>query len=165
MNSIAIRRAIEQDMDTLLSLYDEFHRFHVQGVPDRLRAPDSSTPTERAALRKVLSALLYREDAALFVALVGKQVVGLAEVYMRQDEAHPLRVAHRFGYLQSLIVSASFRAQGLGRLLVEAAQQWARERGATEMQLDIWEFAAGPLHFYERLGYRTLKRHLVIDLQ
>jgi diamine N-acetyltransferase len=62
-------------------------------------------------------------------------------------------------------VLASFLAQGLGRLLVEVAQQWARERGATEMQLDIWEFAAGPLHFYERLGYRTLKRHLVVDLQ
>ena len=84
---------------------------------------------------------------------------------MRQDEAHPLRVAYRFGYLQSLIVSAAFRAQGLGRLLVEAAQQWARERGATEMQVDIWEFAAGPLHFYERLGYRTLIRHLVAALQ
>ncbi len=32
------------------------------------------------------------------------------------------------------------------------------------MQLDIWEFPAGPLHFYEDLGYRTLKRHLVVDL-
>ena len=28
----------------------------------------------------------------------------------------------------------------------------------------IWEFAGGPSHFYEALGYRTLKRHLVIDL-
>src|SRR5215470_1503983 len=96
MESIAIRRATEQDMDTLMSLYDEFHRFHVQGVPDRLRAPDSSPPTESAALSKALSALLHREDAALFVAVVAEQVVGLVEVYMRQDEPHPLRVAYRF---------------------------------------------------------------------
>ncbi len=32
------------------------------------------------------------------------------------------------------------------------------------MRVEIWEFAQGPLHFYEALGYRTLKRDLVIDL-
>jgi len=64
MDSITTRRATEQDMDTLISLYDEFHRFHVQGVPDRLCVPDSSPPTERAVLSKALGALLHREDAA-----------------------------------------------------------------------------------------------------
>ncbi len=108
---------------------------------------------------------LYNDVPSLQgVDVVGDQVVGLAEVYVRQDEPHPLVVPHRYGHLQSLIISASVRKQGLGRLLVEAAHHWAKERGATEMQLDIWEFEAGPLHFYEHLGYRTLKRHLIIDL-
>lgn len=164
MDTISIRRATEQDIDALLNLYDEFHRFHVVGVPDRLRPSEPSPPTQQAQLREALGALLHREDAAMVVAVVGDHVVGLAEVYVRQDEPHPLRVPHRYGHLQSLIVSATLRKQGLGRLLVEAAHHWAKERGATEMQLDIWEFEAGPLHFYEHLGYRTLKRHLVIDL-
>jgi hypothetical protein len=42
-----------------------------------------------------------------------------------------------------------------------AAEAWARQHGATEMQLDTWEFDAGPLRFYEKTGYRTLKRVLV----
>ena len=70
---------------------------------------------------------------------------------------------HRYGYLQSLIVSAPFRKSGLGKQLVAAAHEWARGQDATELQMDIWEFAEGPLHFYETLGYRTLKRHLVIN--
>lgn len=163
-DTICIRRATEQDIDALMGLYDEFHRFHVVGVPDRLRISEPSTPTEQAALSEALSAILHREDAAMVVAVVGDQVVGLAEVYVRENEPHPLVVPHRYGHLQSLITSASVRKQGLGRLLVEAAHHWAKERGATEMQLDIWEFEAGPLHFYEHLGYRTLKRHLIIDL-
>ena len=36
MNNIFIRQATENDIDALITLYDEFHTFHVQGVPDRL---------------------------------------------------------------------------------------------------------------------------------
>ena len=52
----------------------------------------------------------------------------------------------------------------LGLQLVEAAQRWARQKGATEIKLDVWEFDAGPLRFYEKAGYRTLKRTLIKEL-
>ena len=32
------------------------------------------------------------------------------------------------------------------------------------MKLDAWEFAAGPLGFYEKNGYKTLKRTLIKEL-
>ncbi len=164
-NVISVQRATEQDIDALILLYDEFHMFHVRGVPDRLRFPAKIDEADSAELRTSLSTLLNREDAAIFVVRVRETVAGLAEVYLKQDEEHPLTIAHRFGYLQSLIVSESFRKHGLGKLLVEAAQQWAKEHGATEMQLDTWEFAEGPLHFYEHLGYHTLKRHMVAKIE
>ena len=164
MDTIAIRRATEPDINALIKLYEEFHLFHVEGVPDRLRTPESATPEEDAELKETLSKILQREDATIFVALLGNLVVGLAEVYLREDESHPLLVPHLHGHLQSLIVSASVRKRGLRKLLMEAAQQWAKDKGATEMQLDYWEFEAGPLHFYEHLGYRTLKRQMVVGL-
>ena len=67
-------------------------------------------------------------------------------------------------YLQSFLVSAPYRKQGLGETLIKAASQWAREKGATELQLHTWKFAEGPVPFYEKRGYRTLKRYMVIDL-
>ena len=164
METPVIRRAVEEDINGLIPLYAEFHDFHVRGVPDRLCSPDSMTDTDETTLLNSLRSILQRDAAAIFVADAGGTLVGLAEVYLRQDEPHPLIVAHRYGYLQSLIVSARFRKSGIGRQLVFASHRWAKERGATEMQLDIWEFPAGPLHFYEDLGYRTLKRHLVVDL-
>lgn len=161
MDPPSIRLATEQDIDDLIALYIEFHEFHVLGVPDRLRRPDTYDETDLSAS---LRAILSRDDAAIFVLDTGKNLIGLAEVYIRQDEPHPLTVAPRYGFLQSLIVSTQHRKGGLGGRLVATAHQWAKERSATEMQLDTWEFAEGPLHFYEALGYRTLKRHLVIDL-
>lgn len=164
METPVIRQAVEEDIKGLIPLYAEFHDFHVRGVPDRLRNPDSMTDSDEATLLNSLRSILQQDDAVIFVADAGGTLVGLAEVYLRHDEPHPLIITHRYGYLQSLIVSAQFRRSGIGRRLVAASHEWAKERGATEMQLDSWEFREGPLHFYEHLGYRTLKRHLVVDL-
>jgi GNAT superfamily N-acetyltransferase len=160
MDTPAIQPATEQDIDGLVTLYTEFHEFHVLGVPDRLRKPAIYDET---TLRRTLRELVQRNDAQIFVVSLAGELVGLAEVYLRQDEPHPLTIARRYGYLQSLIVSAPYRKSGLGKQLVAAAHEWARAQDATELQMDIWEFAEGPLHFYEALGYRTLKRHLVIN--
>jgi GNAT superfamily N-acetyltransferase len=45
-----------------------------------------------------------------------------------------------------------------------AAERWAQEHGAVEMRLQIWEFDGDPLPFYERRGFRTLRRTLVREL-
>ena len=63
------------------------------------------------------------------------------------------------------MVAASARRQGLSRRLLAAAdERRSRDRGATELQLDSWEFAAEPLPFYEARGYRTIKRTLALPL-
>jgi GNAT superfamily N-acetyltransferase len=161
MRAIAIRLATEADREALLALYREFHEFHVGGMPGWLRIPDHRDDREDL---EALGQVLRSADAAIFVAEAAGQLVGLAEVYCRQDEPNPATVAYTYGYLQSLVVSAPWRRRGLGRQLVEAAQRWARERGATQMRLSTWEFADGPLHFYESLGYTTVKRTLALNI-
>jgi len=104
------------------------------------------------------------EDSALFVAESAGRVVGLAEVYLRQDEPDPATVARCYGYLQSLMVDPAYRRQGIATQLMAAAEAWAQARGAAEMRLQTWEFDGGPLPFYDRLGYRTLRRTLVHEL-
>jgi len=88
------------------------------------------------------------------------QVVGFAEVYLRKDEPDPARIAYKYGHLQSLLVTEAFRQHGIGEKLLEAAENWAKGRGAAEMRLETWEFPEGPFRFYEKTGYRTLRRKL-----
>jgi GNAT superfamily N-acetyltransferase len=165
METISVRLAELRDREALCRLYHEFHQFHVRGVPDRLlglgEPPESYEGSE---LYQALEKIIQEDDAAIFVAEVARQPVGLVEVYLRQDEPNPLRVSRRYGYLQSLMVYEPFRRRGVGTRLLETAQNWAREKGAAEMRLEIWEFEAGPLRFYEACGYRTLRRMLVCEL-
>lgn len=88
-------------------------------------------------------------------------MIGLAEVYVRHDEPGRGLIPQRFGHLQSMVVREEDRRAGVGAALLEASEAWARAGGAREMRLDIWEFPEGPLRFYERCGYSTLRRTLV----
>lgn len=161
MDDITIRRANDNDIAALLELYREFHEFYVRRVPDRLRALERYD--DEYVLRP-LTNLLHDRDAALFVAENAGVLVGLSEVYLKREDPNPATVAYTYGHLQSLIVTAAMRGQGIGRRLAETAHRWATERGATEMRLNTWEHPEGPQAFYERVGYRTLRRTLVLPM-
>ncbi len=160
----SIRTAGTDDVERLCDLYYEFHEFHVRGLPDRLVALEKIGSHHAEELRRNLNKIIENEDSVIFVAEFENQMVGLAEVYLREDDKHPAKVSYRHGHLQSLVVSEAFRRNGVGRQLVDTAEKWAKEKGASEMRLDIWEFGQGPLRFYERLGFRTLRRSLVRQL-
>lgn len=157
VTDVTIRPATAADITALLALYAEFHSLHVAGVPERLREPEAR---DDADMRAALDGLLRAEDAALIVAADGDRVIGLAEIYLKRDEENPWRVGYTYGHLQSLMVTTLWRRTGIGARLVDAAETWARERGATEMRLETWEFPDGPLAFYTAHGYRTLRRTL-----
>jgi GNAT superfamily N-acetyltransferase len=128
METITVRAATAHDLATLLALYREFQAFHIMRLPDRLRTPPAENEAE---VRAVLIKLLDAPDAALFVAETAGVVIGLAEVYLRADAADPATIAHRYGHVQSLMVTAQSRGHGAGAGLMAAAARWARERGWT----------------------------------
>jgi len=162
---LAVRAAADDDIDALCGLYADFHEFHVRRVPSRLASLSGAAPAERAALVSRLRDLIAASDAAVFVAEQDGRILGLAEVYVRDDEPTPSRVARRHGHLQSMFVVSDRRDAGIGRALLATCESWARSRDAEEMRLDVWEFAEGPLGFYERTGYRTIRRRLVRKLE
>lgn len=164
MNDVVIRLATLQDLNTLCKLYVEFHEFHVRGVPGRLVSLGEPEAFDCAELLATLEKIIDRPDAVIFVAEIEGELAGLAEVYLRQDETNSSKVAYPYGYLQSLMVREPVRHYGIGTQLVGAAERWAKDQGVIEMRLETWEFTEGPFHFYEKSGYRTLRRVLVREL-
>ena len=58
-------------------------------------------------------------------------------------------------WLEDLYVQESARRSGLGRALVEAAVECARERGCKRIELDVNEDNAPALALYEACGFLT----------
>ncbi len=64
---------------------------------------------------------------------------------------------HR-GWLYYVASGSDLRGAGIGRRMVEAAEDWLRRRGVAKAQLLVRETNAGVIPFYERLGFETAPR-------
>jgi ribosomal protein S18 acetylase RimI-like enzyme len=61
-------------------------------------------------------------------------------------------------WLEDLFVTAEGRGQGIGRALVIAACERARERGAARIELDTSESNSAAIALYEALGFSAISK-------
>ena len=104
-----------------------------------------------------LDDLLADEDTAVFMAFnENGQPVGFIEVSLRSFaegcESSPV------GYIEAWFVGELVRGQKLGRDLVHTAEQWAREKGCSEMASDTWLENEGSIAAHQKLGYHEADR-------
>lgn len=57
-------------------------------------------------------------------------------------------------YLGMLAVSPAYQAQGVGKFLIQAAEDYGRQHGCTTSKMTVISVRAELIAFYERLGYR-----------
>jgi len=62
------------------------------------------------------------------------------------------------GYLEGWYVSPEHRRAGIGRKLVQAAEDWARSKGCTEMASDAELHNTQSQQAHRRLGYEEVER-------
>jgi GNAT superfamily N-acetyltransferase len=110
-------------------------------------------PSTPRALRRRLAAILPDQDQAVFVAEDPfGEVVGWVHVALR-----PLLVSGLQAEIGGLVVDEAQRRRGLGRLLMERAEQWARDRGCIAVHLRSNVDREVAPFFYEGIGYRQTK--------
>jgi ribosomal protein S18 acetylase RimI-like enzyme len=71
-----------------------------------------------------------------------------------------VRAAGAVGYFGMLAVDAEARGTGLGRALLEAAEDHCRKAGCSTMTLSTGEDRKELIPWYERLGYRVTSTEL-----
>ena len=91
-------------------------------------------------------------DACVFVAQAGEDVVGWIHV-----QATYLLESDTRAEVWGLVVSRTARRTGVGRRLLEAAEEWARGHGLTVMSLRSNQLRTDARAFYEHLGFTVTK--------
>ena len=114
-------------------------------------------PTELSQMLTRLAAL-DPEEGALFVGVAGVAVIGWAHVAaVRLVESDP------YAELRGIVVAAALRSRGLGTRLLNAAEEWTRERGLERIRVRSNVTRERTHAFYERHGYTTTKSQKVFD--
>lgn len=93
-----------------------------------------------------------QEQAVLVAADMRDQAIGFVHVQVRHAIEHDSRAE-----AVALVVNEQIRSRGVGRLLMEAAESWARAQGMTTIVLRSNVMRDRAHSFYERLGYRHTK--------
>ena len=113
-------------------------------------------PIDEKAVRKNLAKLAKAGETPL-VATLDKRIVGLVGVHKTVTVHRPAPV----GRLTILVVAENAQDKGLGRILVEAAEQWCRKAGCQIVEVTSNDRRAAAHAFYRHLGYeRTSMRFM-----
>lgn len=152
---ISIRRATATDYTLLCELFDEVDVLHRGNLPHIFQKPNGPVREQDDYLGKVAD-----ENVGLLVAETGEQLVGFVHAEIRDAPAIPVFVPRRYAIVDGIGVNLDYQNHGIGRLLMDTVHEWAMAKGATSIELNVYEFNKPAIAFYERLGYETLSRKM-----
>lgn len=120
----------------------------VLGMYEWLFAPPGSVPPrwDPGRAREAIADAIADPEAVVLVAEHRGELLGLCTAYLELNSV-------RFGprcWVEDLAVGPRHRSRGVGKSLLDAAKEWARERGATHLELDSGETRTDAHRFYER---------------
>ena len=142
--SFEVRAAREDEAEAIVPLYLW------------LFAPPGSKPAswdERRAVVALRQAIDSHDSAVLVAERDDGALIGFVTGY---QDMHSVRYGYRV-WVEDLAVDPQERSKGVGKALLDAAKAWARERGATHLELDSALARTDAHRFYDREGaeYRS----------
>lgn len=162
---IIIRQAVEADYEELKELFAQGADIHHAGEPGIIGGS-----SERPVTLRWFSRLLRNPANGVLVAELpdtqpgGWRIAGFAHLVYQDTTDMPSLTPRRFVLVVDVEVRPSAQGRGFGRRLMSATEEWAIGRGATQIELSVWEFNSRARALYEELGYRTIYRQLLKDL-
>jgi ribosomal protein S18 acetylase RimI-like enzyme len=157
---ISVRKATADDYNTLCELFDEIDALHRDNLPRIFQKPSGPVREQDYYLE-----LIADEKVGLLVAEVGEKLVGFVHAIVKDTPAIPVFVPRRYAIVDGIVVKSGFQNKGIGSILMDKVQDWAIAKGATSIELNVYEFNETAIFFYERLGYRPLSRKMSKELK
>jgi GNAT superfamily N-acetyltransferase len=159
-----IRPFEREDADGVAAALVDSAIHHEALEPERYEPLDHSTVAKRYRSGEHHPADLAAEDRTTLVAELDGEVVGMIDIRVTVPGGSHRKL--RYGYVAELAVRAAFRRRGIGALLLEAAEDWARRARCTYTVLDYNARNLDAGRFYnERMGYRPAGTIVVKDLR
>jgi GNAT superfamily N-acetyltransferase len=137
---ITIRDACESDSASIAQLLSELGY--------------SNTPKFAKEKIKLIS---NQKDNKFFVAIMDSQVVGFAY-------AHILPLLHQPGNacrVTALVVSEKCRKKGIGRKLMETAEDFAKVNDCVKLEITSGDHRSWAHDFYRKIGYQEVSRRFL----
>ncbi len=141
---MTIRPARADDRPWIRSLIPRLREFG----PPGWRPVAAMDESEAAA---TLAAVEDGPERTVLVAEIGEGLAGFVHV----ETAVDFFTRERHGHISTIVVAPGHERRGVGRALMDAAEEWCRERGYRLLTLHVFEQNGAARRLYERAGFRV----------
>ena len=146
-----IRHAERGDYDAICAICEGGDRIHRDNMPHLFRKPEGP-----ARSKGYIQSLLEDPHVALLVAEARGKLVGFINVMLLRSANIPIMVPRQYAVIDNLAVDDGYRRYGIGRALMTRAEAWAKEKGATSVELNVYRFNQPAQKLYETIGYEEV---------
>jgi len=134
---IYIREADEQDLQDILTLYKQ---------PDM-----DGGCLELEQARQIFYKIKTYPDYGVYVAQIDGKIVGTFTLAILDNLVH---MGSNSGIIESVVVSADYQGQGIGKAMMEYAMDMCRKKKCYKVFLSSGMKRTEAHHFYENLGFK-----------
>ena len=147
---VVIRDARTKDSQKALPAWDEFMAYH-----SNLSAHDfDMVPGARDMWRKYFERHVRSRLRKALIAERDGEIIGFLLGELRK--LPPIFTTPRQAYVDSLGVVESERNKGIGALLLNSFEEWAKERQMPFITLNVRAENKSAIRFYERCGFKAI---------
>ena len=130
------------EVDKLLSLFVDGYNIHKNGRPDKFLNRNIDE------LKPILDETLKKDG--VIIATDGDKVTGYLMFNIQQRVKKAL-------WVDEVIVDKNYQHQGIGKKLIEKAENYAKEQKCDSIELCCWAFNTDAEKFYNNINY-TVQR-------
>ena len=140
-----IREATTQDYSAVADLANHMHNTHITARPDILK--NETFFTQEHFLQH-----LQDEDTKVFVYEGNDNILGYCIAKLVNYQQHIVYHDMLVCVIGGICVCENARGKGIGQQLFNHVKTYAKEIGASRIELHVWEFNKNAREFYEHLG-------------
>ena len=150
---IKLRQVRRDDFQQLCEIYQQIHDIHVESIPNVFKKA-------QALSQEYFDALLANENVHFVVAEEGDILVGLCISELRPSNDIPVLRKRTLLSVESVGVREGWKGKRVGTKLFADAEKFARKNRADDMVLNVYDFNENAIHFYEKVGFKSLSRRM-----
>ena len=155
-----IRKATLEDYSAVCEVYEEIDAQHRDQLPHIFRKPDGP-----AREKDYYTGLVSDDAVGFFVAEVEGSIVGFGHVMLVHSHDFPILKPRQYAVVDCIAIKAGFQHHGIGKDLMTKMQAWAEIKGASAIELNVYEFNQNAIAFYEGLGFQAVSRKMGKELK
>jgi diamine N-acetyltransferase len=155
---ISIRKAVQNDYESLLPIFRQVHEFHVFERPDLYK--ENPTPVEQ----EFFESQLIDVKQHIFVATIGNDIVGVIVTKEEETTENSFVKARKILAINSLCVAETHRKKGIGKRLSKYVFNFGRSLRVDSIELGVSEKNTSAIEFYRSIGMTTKSRKMEIIL-